>query len=269
MHLFSDAKDFVNEFVSENSSTLLTAGGVVGVISTAVLAGRAGFKLGHVSMEMKVHRVAEELDEATETNPYLAAHVAEIPKKNIIIAAAPELIPPVITVVTTIGAIVLLNRMSAQKAAALAAAYGLAERNLSEYKAKVEEKLTGPKQTAITDELAQEAIDRTPGSGNIVVIEGDVLCFDKPGGRYFNSSMEKIRQAVNKTNAEVYDSGFARLEFFYDQLGLEETPWSDELGFNAENILELNYTAALKQGRPCVVIDFVRLPKADFHPKHY
>jgi hypothetical protein len=52
-------------------------------------------------------------------------------------------------------------------------------------------------------------------------------------------------------------------------LGLEETPWSDELGFNAENILELNYTAALKQGRPCVVIDFVRLPKADFHPKHF
>ena len=132
------------------------------------------------------------------------------------------------------------------------------------------EKLTGPKQTAIDDELAQESVNKTGGSDQVVIVEGEVLCFDKPGGRYFNSTMETIRQAVNTTNAEVFNHGFALLSFFYEELGLGPTTWSEEVGFNREHILELTYSTAMAPGnRPCIVIDFARLPKAeyDYDPK--
>ncbi len=44
MHIINDAQQRVQEFVSANSSTLLTASGVVGTVATAVLSGRAGYK---------------------------------------------------------------------------------------------------------------------------------------------------------------------------------------------------------------------------------
>lgn len=266
--LLTDVKQKVGEFASENATTLLTAGGVVGTITTAVLAARGGYKYAKIetAKQWEAYEAAYDNENNVET---IKPEEAVIPKKDMVFATAPYVIPPVVTGAFTITAIVMSNRMSAQKAAALAAAYGLAERNFGEYKAKVEEKLTGPKATQIDDELAQESVDKTPGSGQVVIVEGEVLCHDKTGGRYFNGTMEKIRQAVNTTNAEVFNHGFARLSFFYNELGLDETTWSDEVGFNMENLLELKYSTSMAPGnKPCIVIDFARLPKADFHPKY-
>jgi hypothetical protein len=271
VQLFNGVKQKAAEFAKDNATTLLTAGGVVGTIATAVLAGRGGIKAGQIILEMKGEIYADQFGKPEEQdNPYLKLDEIELPKKDMFLAVAPQFISPVITGTATIAAIIMSNRMSAQKAAALAAAYGLAERNFGEYKAKIEEKLTGPKKTAIDDELAHEAIAKTPGSEKIVFVEGEVLCLDRPTGRYFNSTMETIKQAVNATNAEVFNHGFARASFFYTELGLKDTLWTDEVGFNTENILELTYTTDLAPGnRPCIVIDFARLPVADYHPKNY
>ncbi len=271
MQFITDVQQRVANFASENASTLLTAGGVVGTVTTAVLAGRAGFKAGQVVLKKKGELYAEQFGDAdVPDNPYLDLDKIQVPRKELFVSLVPEFLPPVVTGSATVASIIFANRMSAQKAAALAAAYGLAERNLAEYKEKVSEKLTGPKREAVKDELAQEAVNRTPGSDNVVIVEGEVLCFDKPGGRYFNSTMERIRQAVNSTNAEVFNHGFATLDFFYNELGLEDTTWSQELGFNAENLLEVSYSTTFAPGnRPCIVIDFARLPKADYDPKLY
>lgn len=266
MQLFTDVKQKAAEFAQNNATTLLTAGGVAGVIATAVLTARAAFGAAE---DMHVERVVKLSEQIDLMDPDANTELPDLETMTKLKIAAPHFIPPVITGAATITAIIMSNRMSAQKAAALAAAYGLAERNFGEYKAKVEEKLTGPKATQIDDELAQESVDKTPGSGQVVIVEGEVLCHDKTGGRYFNGTMEKIRQAVNTTNAEVFNHGFARLSFFYNELGLDETTWSDEVGFNMENLLELKYSTSMAPGnKPCIVIDFARLPKADFHPKY-
>jgi hypothetical protein len=56
MSAITDAQKKVQEFATENASTLLTAGGVVGVVATGLLAGRAGLKAGVILEEAKPRR---------------------------------------------------------------------------------------------------------------------------------------------------------------------------------------------------------------------
>lgn len=179
-------------------------------------------------------------------------------------------IPPVLTGGVTVTSIIMANRMSAQKAAALAAAYGLAEGRLSEYKEKVAERLTPAKEQKIQDELAQESVNKTPGSGQIVVVEGEVLCFDRPTGRYFRSTMEKIKQALNATTAEILHHEYASATHFYEELELPGTTWTDDVGWNRDQLPDLTFSTVLSEdNRPCIAIDFKVLPTADFIPKYY
>src|SRR4051812_14675772 len=255
-------------FVSANSSALLTAGGVVGTVATAVLTGRAAFKAGDILR-------AENAKKKTEFLKEESAAIAEVPKdmlskKEKLIAVGPQFIPPVLVGGVTIASIIMANRMSAQKAAALAAAYGLAERNLSEYKEKVAEKVTGPKKQEIDDELAQDRINRTPGHDTIILGDGNVLCFDECTGRYFQSTVEQIRAAMNTINAEILNHDYVRATAFYEELGLKPTTWSDEVGWNRDQLPELKISSALTDDkRPCIAIDFTVLPKVDYIPKHY
>jgi hypothetical protein len=265
VQLFTDVKHKVTELVSENATVLLTAGGVVGTVATAILTGRATFKAADIIR-------AEELDCVHESGitDSLAEDTMGMSNWKKAKLVWPLYIPPVLTGGATIGSIVMANRMSAQKAAALAAAYGLAERNLSEYKDKVAEKLTGPKKQAVDDELAQDRVSKTDGYQNIVIVEGEVLCFDEPTARYFRSTMENIKTAVNATNTEIIHHDYASAGFFYEELGLPGTTWTDEVGWNTDQLLELKFSTVMSpDGRPCIAIDFKVLPKADYIPKHY
>jgi hypothetical protein len=152
----------------------------------------------------------------------------------------------------------------------LAAAYGLAERNLSEYKEKVAEKLTGPKKQQVDDELAQDRVNRTPGHDVIVIGDGEILCFDEPTGRYFRSTMDKIKSAVNAVNAEIIHHDHVNATFFYEELDMPGTTWTDEVGWNNDQLLDLKYSTVLTpDDKPCISIDFKVLPRADYIPKHY
>jgi hypothetical protein len=184
--------------------------------------------------------------------------------------AGPHFIPPVVTGGLTIVAIIMSHRMSGQKAAALAAAYGVSRKQLEEYKEKVAEKLTGPKREQTDAELAQERANRAPGADAVVIVagEGDVLCFDEPTGRFFKSSMEKIRQAVNSVNQRILaGKEYADLNSFYEELGLPDCTWGDEVGFNVHNLIELTYKAIISpedDQTPVIAIDFKRLPTEDY-----
>jgi hypothetical protein len=252
----------VQTLIQENAPTLLTAGGVVGTVATAVLAWRGGTKYSEFLTDQVEARMLIASRENQDMEPFTRIEKIQM--------AVPHLAPPVLTGSTTVAAIIMANRMSAQKAAALAAMYGLAEGRLTEYKEKVAERLTPAKEQKIQDELAQERVNNTPGSNQIVVIEGEVLCFDSPTGRYFRSTMEHIMRAVNATNAEILHADHVRASFFYEELGLPATTWTDEVGWNSDRLLELAISTVLSPDeRPCIAIDFKTLPKIDYVPKHY
>lgn len=267
MNLFKEVTGKAAQFASENATTLLTAGGVVGVVATALLSGRAGYKIAKTEEAKKWDIYDDAYDHENHEEGIKLTDIV-VPKKDIIIAVAPDLIYPMFTGSATIAAIIFSNRISAKEAAALAAAYGLAERNLSDYKAKVQEKLTGQKATQINDDLAQDAVDRTPGDEKIIVMDGEIIVFDKSGGRYFRSTVEDIKQAVNTVNKEIIDQGFAEASSFYMELGLPETPWSKSVGFDMGNMIELEYSTAMKGGKPVFVFAFKNLPRTEFGPKY-
>jgi hypothetical protein len=260
-------KEKAVDLVSENATVLLTAGGVVGTVATAVLTGRATFKAAEIIRNEELKAVHEE----GPVEDTLVQDTMGLSNGQKVKLVWPLYVLPVAAGTATVTAIVFSHRMSAQKAAALAAAYGMSQKHFEEYREKVAEKLTGPKKQTIDDELAQERVKRTSGSGNIVVVEGEVLCFDEPTGRYFTSTMENIKQAVNTTNAEILHHDHASASFFYEELGLPATTWTDEVGWNTDNLLDLKYSTVMDADdrRPCISIDFKVLPRVDYVPKHY
>jgi hypothetical protein len=242
-------QDAAARFLSDNATTVLTAGGVVGTAATAFLAWRGGYKAAQVITAEESRRTAEDAEPVS-------------PKEKFRMAA-PHFVPPIASGSLTIAAIVMAHRMSATKAAALAAAYGVSQRQLDEYKAKVAEKLTGTKREQVQDELAQERANRNPNSSQIIVLGDDVLCYDQPTDRYFRSTMEKLRSAENAANAEIIHHGYCPATFFYDELELEPTTWTTNMGWCQPFRLEIT-TIQARDGRPCLAIDFDKLPIEDF-----
>jgi hypothetical protein len=245
-----EAQQKATEFATANAAVLLTAGGVVGTVATGILAARGGLKYAQILHEAELEEV-------------------EIEKYDKLKSAAINFTPAVIVGGGTIASIIMAHRVSAAKAAALAAAYGLAERNLSEYREKVAEKLTGPKNAAIGEEISQDRVNRAGDPPNMVIIGDDVLCFDEATDRYFHSSMEKIRGAVNKINEQIHNEDYADASDFYHLLGMKGTEWSKQVGWNRDNMLELKYdTVNSPDGRPCLSIEFAHFPRPDFIEKH-
>jgi hypothetical protein len=241
----------------ENKSVLLTAVGVVGTVTTGVLSFRAGFKASEI------------IDE--EAQAFFAEHPdhdeVDFDFQTKLRLAWTYLIPPVGVGAFTIAAIIFANRVDAQKAAALAAAYGVSERTLQEYREKVLEKLGEKKEQAIRDEIAQDRVNRDPVENKQVIIagSGEVLCYDNISGRYFQSSVEEIKTAENKVNWELLHHNQASLSFFYEQIGLPPTRHSDEVGWNSNNLLEVMFNTTMSSDkRPCITLDFVVGPTTDY-----
>lgn len=269
MSVITDAQKKVREFASENASTLLTAGGVVGTVATAVLAGRAGVKATRILDEAALQKNIEA--NRPESEDWETDHdppTIQLSKTEKLMLAGPQFIPPVMTGGATIAAIIFANRISAQKAAALAAAYGLLENRFDEYKDKVAEKLTGPKKQQIDDEIAQDRVNAQPVSQQVVIVGGgDVLCYDAISGRYFRSSVERIKRAEAEINQELFDTQMVGLSEFYDKLGLPKTLMSDTMGWSAfdDGIVEFKISTTLTEDQqPCLVIDPSRLPSPNY-----
>jgi hypothetical protein len=254
------------KFVADNATTILTAGGVVGTVTTGVLAWRSGY----TAYERLLMAEFERAHDASGKPIPLDDDIPPMSKIEKVVVVGPQIIPPVVIGGLTITAIIFSHRMSAQKAAAMAALYGVSERQLREYKDKVSEKLTGPKEQQVKDELAQQRADQTPGSQQIVIVEGDVLCFDELTGRYFRSTMEEIRKAVNDTNERILHNDSVSAGFFYDLLGLPPTTWTNDVGWNTDNLLDLEYsTIKSYDNKPCISINPRYLPVTDYDTRKY
>ena len=244
--MFSDILAKSQKYIIDNSPTILTALGVVGSVGTAVLAGQASIKA--VDVLRAAERDAEIMDEPPLSN------------KEKFILTWQLFIPTAVSGSFTIAAIVGSNAISNRRAAALAAAYSLAEKAIAEYKEKVIEKVGPNKERAIRDEIAQDRVDRNPPSQLEIHPNGrpgDVLCYDTYSGRYFYSTMEDIRRAENAVNKTIVNGYYAALTDLYDQLGLDRTKFSDEIGWNTNRLLEIRFSTTMSDDqRPCMVIDF-------------
>jgi hypothetical protein len=236
------------KFTIDNSPAILTAIGITGTLTTAYLTGKASFKAAHIIDEERL--ASKEV-------------LFEPDLKSKIKLVWPEYIPAAVSGALTVSAIFGANRVSTRRATAMATAYSLSERAFTEYKDKVVEKFGEKKHQQVKDEVAQEQVNRNPVDEATVIMtnEGEVLCYDRFIGRYFKSSMEALKKAVNEINYTILHQDYASLSDFYQELGLEPTGISDEVGWTTDQLLELDISTVLsKDYKPCIAIDFNHRP---------
>lgn len=237
----------------DNSPVLLTAIGVAGTIGTAILTHRAATKAERI---LDVRRSRMDLHQISEDT-----------RKERVKVIWKLYIPPVASGAVTVGCIVMANHIGTKRAAAMAAAYTISEKAYTEYREKVVEKIGEGKERKIREDIVRDRVNENPPTeGNVLVVgDGDHLFIEMYTGRYFRSTMENVKKAVNEVNYQINTHGYASVSDFYQHVGLPTTSASDRMGWNSDKLMDVDFQAVLSEdGRPCVGINFMTGP----YPQH-
>ena len=198
-------------FISRNGSTILTYMGGVGLVATAVLTATATPKA-----MTRVENAREEKGE-------------ELTKVEVVIAAAPAYIPPVLTGLATLGCMFGANTLNKRQQASMASAYALLDTSYKEFKKKVDEVYGEGATQNVQAEIAKDKYEES----DIQPEDGMKLFYDDFSGRLFESTLEKVQEAEYNINRDLSMQGYATLNGFYDYLGLVPIEGGDELGWSA------------------------------------
>jgi hypothetical protein len=231
---------------------------VSGTITTAYLASKASLKAAR-QIDAEKKQIVEDASDRRVLDDFGKKEQAKL--------VWPLYIPAIVSGGTTVACIILANQLASKKIAALATAAGISERAFQEYKSKVVEKIGEHKERAVRDEVAQERVANHPLNTREIILAGtgEVLCFDLYTGRYFQSSVEEIKRAVNTVNSDIIQHMYASLTRFYEEIGLPRTELSDAVGWNADQLIELDITTVLSNdNRPCIAIGFAVAPNPEY-----
>lgn len=251
-NLATIAKD-IRKFASKRSPEILTGIGIAGMITTTILAVRATPKALELIEEQKEEESVDEL------SSFKVVKVAWKPY-----------IPAMVTCVASTACLIGASSVNTKRNAALATAYKLSETALSEYRDKVVETIGEKKERIVRDKVAEERVKKNPVSKNEVIVTGNgkTLCFDPISGRYFMCSIETIKKAENTLNKQMLHdiSGYVSLNEFYDELGLDHTSVGNDLGWNTNQLIDIDFSSQLNDnGEPSVVLDYLVAPKCDYY----
>jgi PHD/YefM family antitoxin component YafN of YafNO toxin-antitoxin module len=232
----------VEKALRDNSSTILTAVGVSGTLTTAYLAAKASFKASRmIDVNESKGGTADDRNQRIKERTKLVWK---------------EYIPAAISVATTIGCIIGGAHLGARKTAAAYSLLTVSERAFDEYKSKVVEQIGENKEKALRTEIAQDRVKNTP-SPMLVSGSNTVLCYEMHTGRYFNSDMETLRKAQNSVNAQALRENEANLNDFYYLVGLPTTSNSGAHGWTSDRLMDLNFSTVLSDdNRPCIAFEY-------------
>ena len=235
----------LGEAISRNSPAILTGLGCAGVLTTAILTGRATLRASEI---LKMEAPDEQL-----------------PATEIVKLTWKVFIPPVLVGASSIACIIGANTINTHRNAALAALYSLSETAFREYKEKVVEEIGRNKELKVRDSIAQDRVTTNPVGDRTIIFtgNGEVLCYDALCDRYFKSSAEKIRQQVLKLNEDLRNEMWLDLNDLYYAIGLPSTKLGNQVGFDMDKgYIQVDYTGTLTpEGQPCLSIDMTVYPK--------
>lgn len=233
-------------FIKRNAPIIATSLAIVSASTTTALAVRAG-----MTAKEKLEELNKEEPEATPSRKL--KHTWRI------------YIPTALMLTSTIVSITALHRVGMSREASALALYKVSEQAFSQYRNKVIEKLGETDEKEVRDEIVTDKIAANPPTSEVVVINGEVLCFDVYSGRYFQSSKNKIDTAVNEFNRRVLHNSYASLSDFYELIGLDQNGSSDDVGWMSDALMEVSYSSVLTpDGEPCLALDFRTTPVLDY-----
>lgn len=246
----------IQNFTKVHSPEILTGLGVTSIVSTGVLAFRAGRRVG--KDENAGHY--EPLLEGGE--PETINGVLEWLK-----IYGVELVPPVLSAVTGITAVCFANKIQSKRALAAYSAYAVLEQTAAQYKDKVVEILGEKKEQGLRDEIAAQQVQANPQKHTIIVPgDAEILCYETFTGRYFKSTVETLHRAENAVNREIIHSMYASLNDFFREIGLDTTGSGEDLGWNLDKPIALQLTSVLdSESKPALSVGYSHPPFPDFY----
>lgn len=244
--------------VTKHSPEILTGIGIAGMVTTTVLAVKATPKaLALIEEEKRRRWKASDDGDDSITN----FEVTKLCWKCYI--------PAVVTGVASTACLIGASSVSAKRTAALAAAYQLSETALSEYRDKVIETIGEKKERTVREKVSEERVKQNPVNNSEVIIshKGDTLFLEPVSKRYFMSDIENVRRAENMLNKQMLHdiSGYVSLSDFYDEIGLDHTDMSDGIGWNVNELINIDFHAALTEDeKPCIALYYTVPPRYGF-----
>ena len=260
-------------FLKKNSATILTITAVAGVIATSILSTKAAIKASRVL----THKEEEKGEKLTLQETLSAVWVIYI--------------PPFVVGASTIACVLGANILNKHQQASLASAYALINSSYKEYKAKLKELYGEEVHNNIVDAIATEKCNdvhifagsssqQLPSvvsglaSSDIQEIESDSeprLFYDEYSGRYFETTIEKVLLAEYHLNRNYILRGFAKLNEFYNFLGLEPTDYGETVGWDICSEIywiDFKHRKAFigddNDGFECYIIEMPYYPSEDY-----
>lgn len=214
------------KFVVDNTPAILTGMAVAGVVTTTVLAVRATPR-AHMDIQ---HAESERTEPLTTIEKIRLVGVQYIP------AAASG----VLTIVCIVGA----SSVHSKRHAAIMSAYSLSETAFKEYQQKVHETFGESKERKVRDDVAQDKVAREFENSEIIMTgNGDQLFMDTISGRFFDSTVEKVRRAELDIDRQAMNDGYVSLNEFYSLLGLASVDIGEELGWTSDKSMNIQISA--------------------------
>lgn len=237
--------------MDKHSPEILTGVGIAGMIITVITAVRATPKALKLIEQKKEEAKADKL---TPVQTVKAAWVCYIP--SVVVGA--------VSTACLIGS----TSVNARRNAALGAAYALSESAMNDYREKIVKTIGEKKDQSTLDAIAKDKISQNPVVEREVIVTnaGDALCYDAVSGRYFKSSIEKLKKTENELNRRMRDETYISLNEFYYEIGLKPISVGDDLGWNIDKgYIDLSFSSQLTDdGTPCLVVGYAVRPQYDY-----
>lgn len=233
--------------ITANSPVLLLGTSIAGVITTAVVSARAGYKARGI------------IDEKQAEQPDVPLTRKEQAQLTWLCYAVPG-----VTAASTIASTVGLHTVHSKRNAALAGLYALSVNKMDDLQEEAEKLLGTKKSEQLNNNIAQKQIDRHGNYAEPAITGGGTdLWYDSYCDRFFYSSMNEIARGVNDANAFLLNEGDLDLNMFYDKIGLNPLPFGNEVGWSGEAV-NVQYGSVLHpDGRSAGSITFRDEPQKD------
>ena len=242
----------VERVLTKYSPGILTGIGITGMIGATFMAVKATPKALYLIETQKEEAEVEELTSVEAIKTCWKCYI-----------------PAALTTVVSAACLIGASTVSAKRNAALATAYSISEAALREYQEKVVEVIGEKKEKAVRDAVAKDQIERYPVTKSEVVIidsNSNTLCYEPLSGRYFKSTIDKIKKAEIKLDRQMIQEMYVSLNDFYWEIGLDGTDLGDKMGWNlSKGYMDLSFSSQLADdGTPCAVIVYGIPPVYDY-----
>lgn len=266
----------VGKIISDHAPTILAGVAVAGVVSSVILAHRAGIKAEKLIAEAEEVRRKATLDSVPDNvveaynpdqlNKYVEEH-SKLSLADKFKITWKSYLPVAISGSLTIAAIISGNCISSKRLAVMATLLSGAESALTQYQDKVEQMFGKGKaqkvKDAINQDVAKKAMEGTAEEDILDTGHGDTIFVDKTTGRRFKSSVEYLRKIQNDINIGLMTGDQATVNDLYYQLNLDGCEVGDMVGWDINKPCRLKFTADLIDEKPIMVVDY------EVHPLWY